>query len=249
MRCAGLFMIMEPDKAVLLCARRSYDSSEHYHDADQLRRVNFLEKISIPRGKRDGRDIFDYETAVREFIEETGTFFERAWVYRVPFVLQWNDAGTTYKYAIYVGVVQGVLRNVSREPNTYCVKLCSDRPNDYKINLESRRHNNEIPRYLYILTLQDYFQYMNEKQLVTYDSSNYREFFEFVKNAKSKFDERDLRKFFLLSLKLDSFDFKWMSSSRIVNSSAISSRSSVGNSGRPVVLTTNRELKKIINVV
>jgi hypothetical protein len=233
MRCAGLFMIMEPDKAVLLCARRSYDSTVHYHDTDQLRSVNFLEKISIPRGKRDGRDIFDYETAVREFIEETGTFFESAHVCRVPFVLQWNDAGVTYKYAIYVGVVQGMLRNVSREPNTYCVKLNCDKPNDYKINLETRRHNNEIPRYLYILPLQDYFQYMNEKQLTTYDSSNYQEFFEFVKTVKANFDSGNLRNFFLLSLKLDSFDFfnKWMNSAP-----------------QNLVLTSSRELKKIINV-
>nr|WRQ96873.1 nudix [Mamestra configurata nucleopolyhedrovirus B]WRQ97034.1 macoB147 [Mamestra configurata nucleopolyhedrovirus B] len=234
MRCAGLFMIMEPDKAVLLCARRSYDSTVHYHDADQLKQVNFLEKISIPRGKRDGRDIFDYETAVREFIEETGTFFESAWVYRVPFVLQWNDAGVTYKYAIYVGVVQGLLRNVSREPNTYCVKLNCDKPNDYKINLETRRHNNEIPRNLYILPLQDYFQYMNEKQLVTYDSSNYLEFFEFVKSVKAKFDQKNLRRFFLLSLKLESFDFfhKWMR-----------------RAPRELMLTTNTNLKRIVNAV
>ncbi|AIE47845.1 P-ribose pyrophosphatase [Peridroma alphabaculovirus] len=235
MRCAGLFMIVEPDKAVLLCARRSYNNNTHYHDAEQLRRVNFLEKISIPRGKRDGRDIFDYETAVREFIEETGTFFESAWVHRAPFVLEWNDAGVTYKYAIYVGIVKGLLRDVSREPNTYCVKLNSERPNDYKINLEVRRHNNEIPRHLYILPLQDYFQYMNEKQLTTYDSSNYLEFFEFVKRVKAQFDERDLRRFFLLSLKLDGFDLfhKW------INHGA----------ARNLVLTSNKELKKIVNVV
>ncbi|AYN45066.1 bv-e31 [Alphabaculovirus alterspexiguae] len=238
MRCAGLFMIIEADKAVLLCARRSYDSNMFYSDPEQLEHVNFLEKISIPRGKRDGRDIFDYETAVREFIEETGTFFESAWVFRVPFVLQWDDAGVTYKYAIYVGVVQGLLQYVSREPNTYCVKLNSNKPNDYKINLETRRYNKEIPRHLYILPLQDYFQYMNEKQLTTYDSSNYLEFFEFIKTVKAKFDRGILKNFFLLSLKLETFDFytTWMKNRNRHQTT------------KSVVLASSRDLKKIINV-
>jgi hypothetical protein len=253
MRCAGLFMILEADKAVLLCARRSYDGNVAYVDPAQLEHVNFLEKISIPRGKRDGRDIFDYETAVREFIEETGTFFESAWVFRVPFVLQWNDAGVTYKYAIYVGVVKGLLHHVSREPNTYCVKLNCDKPNDYKFNLELRRYNNEIPRHLYILPLQDYFQYMNEKQLTTYDSSNYLEFFEFVKSVKAKFDRHNLGKFFLLTLKLDTFNFyhTWINER---NNNSSSSSSSSSNGGRNpqrsnILLASAKDLKKIINVV
>ncbi|AKC91731.1 nudix [Lambdina fiscellaria nucleopolyhedrovirus] len=222
MRCAGLFIIMEPDKAALLRARRSYHSAEQYrvgsnknsknrsngdddgvddngvrddddnnNNSDALHQTNFLEKISIPRGKRDGRDAFDYETAVREFIEETGMFFERAYVHRVPFVLQWTDAGVNYEYAIYVGVVRGVLKRVQREPNTFCVKLNNTccKPNEYGVQLETRRFNNEIPRHLCILTLNDYFRYMNEKQLITYDSSNYLEFFVFVKNVKKIFDQ------------------------------------------------------------
>jgi 8-oxo-dGTP pyrophosphatase MutT (NUDIX family) len=198
-------LIVEPDHAVLLCARKSYTSSLYYRDSSMLQRANFLEKISIPRGKWDSRDIFDYETAVREFIEETGTVFDTAHVYRAPFLLHWNDNGVTYRYTIYVGVVRGgALRNVSREPNTFCVKLHRDRANFYFVNLESRRCNREIPRHLYILPLHDYFQYMRERQLVTYESSNYLEFFDFVQEVKQEFDaggDRDA--FFQLTLKLD----------------------------------------------
>ncbi|AIU41268.1 bv-e31 [Sucra jujuba nucleopolyhedrovirus] len=205
MRCAGLFLIIEPDKAVLLCARRSYDRNTSFNSHDALQRANFLEKISIPRGKRDGQDVFDYETAVREFIEETGTFFDEAVIYRVPFVLQWNDHGTMYKYAIYVGILRGILKNVSREPNTFCVKLstvCTEKPNEYSVNIESRSINNEMPRQLFISTLTDYFKYMNDKQLTTYDYSNYVEFFSFVKRVKNKFDFGRVDEFFLISLKL-----------------------------------------------
>nr|QBI90252.1 hypothetical protein [Trichoplusia ni single nucleopolyhedrovirus] len=232
MRSAGLFMIMEPDKAVLLCARRSYNSTVEYSDSAMLKKANFLEKISIPRGKRDNRDIFDHETAIREFIEETGTFFESAYVYRRPFVLQWIDAGVVYKYAIYVGILNGLLISVSREPNTFCVKLNGGDKgtNDYRVDIETRRHNRELPRHVYIVSLQDYFQYMNEKQLITYDFSNYREFFEYVKFVKAKFDEsnvvncekekngrdnsgsENLFGFFLLSLKLNRRLERWKSS-------------------------------------
>jgi len=207
MRCAGLFLIVEPDKVILLCAKQSYNSIKYY-DSRALQKANFLEKISIPRGKRDGRDVFDYETAIREFIEETGTFFESAYVYRVPFQLRWNDAGAHYKYSIYVGIVRGYLTYMPREPNSFCVKLLSylDEPNKYKINIETRRYNNELPRNLYISTLDDYFKYMNEKQLYTYDYSNYIEFFEFVKRIKKKFDCADLGNFFRITLKLDKLD-------------------------------------------
>ncbi|QHB21705.1 ADPRase [Artaxa digramma nucleopolyhedrovirus] len=213
MRCAGLFMITEESdsKAILLCARQSYDDkSSHYHNHEALQSANFLEKISIPRGRRDGHDYFDYETAVREFIEETATFFEKAIVYKMPFVLQWNDNGVVYKYSIYVGVLRGLLQNVSREPNTFCVKLLQhfDKPNKYKISIETRRFNNEIPRYLHITPLADYFKYMNEKQLVTYSSSNYLDFFNFVRNVKSKFDDGRLTEFFSISLQLEKFPVK-----------------------------------------
>ncbi|AKN80561.1 Nucleotide diphosphate X, ADP-ribose pyrophosphatase (ADPRase) [Perigonia lusca single nucleopolyhedrovirus] len=250
MRCAGLFMIVEPDHVVLLRAHKSYKEfnvrrpAGFNNDTDKRNGFDyvntstitgaafasttiddriFLEKISIPRGKRDGRDVFDYETAVREFIEETGTFFETAYIYKVPFVLQWNDDGVTYKYAIYVGIVRGSLRYVSLQPNTFCVKLS---PNDhlanhYKVQIESRRYNNELRRRLYISTLNHYFKYMNEKQLVTYKSSNYLEFFNFVKNVKAKFEEQVVAQFNNSEFFYSNFNLKilkWMATSSMIMS-------------------------------
>ncbi|ABY65780.1 ac38-like protein [Orgyia leucostigma nucleopolyhedrovirus] len=228
MRSAGLFMIVDNDKAVLLRARQSYNSGARVSSNNY-----FLEKISIPRGKRDGDDSFDYETAVREFIEETATVFDSALVYKNPFVLQWNDAGVVYKYAIYVGVLRGMLKSVSREPNSFCVKLrTAKNHNEYNVNIESRRFNNEIRRNLHITSLTDYFRYMTEAQLTTYASSNYSEFFDFVKNVKSQFDDGRLFDFFLITLKLNNWELfdKW-------------------NVRRPkIVSATRRELMNIVNV-
>ncbi|BAE72418.1 ORF129 peptide [Hyphantria cunea nucleopolyhedrovirus] len=191
---AGLFMIMEPDKAVLLCARRAYHGGDTANDT-------FLEKISIPRGHRDCTDAKVYETAVREFVEETGKFFHSAYIYKFPFTLHWTDRGVTYKYSIYVGVVRGALANVKFKPNTYSVKLLPGAlGNDYRIVLRPRRFNCEIARSLTIVPLDQYFEYMNNKQLNTYASNNYGEFFDFVRQVKQLFDEKRLHDFFHASL-------------------------------------------------
>lgn len=195
-KSAGLFMIMESDKAVLLCARRAYHGG--YGDT-------FLEKISIPRGHQDCTDAKIYETAVREFVEETGKFFHSAHIYKFTFTLHWTDDGVTYKYSIYVGVVRGTLANLKFKPNTYTVKLLPGAlNNDYRIVLRPRRLNCEISRGLTILPLNKYFEYMNSKQLNTYASSNYNEFFNFVRRVKHLFDNNQMQDFFHASLQHDS---------------------------------------------
>ncbi|USC25890.1 hypothetical protein [Palpita vitrealis nucleopolyhedrovirus] len=195
---AGLFMIIDPDKAVLLCARRAYRNS----NTRAINNDTFLEKISIPRGHRDCNDAKVYETAVREFVEETGRFFDSAFIYKLPFTLQWKDAGVTYKYLIYVGVVCGNLINVNAKPNTYTVKLLPGAfGNNYRIILKPRRFNCEIARSLTIVPLNKYFNYMNDKQLNTYDYSNYIEFFDFVRHVKKNFERKQLQNFFYATLK------------------------------------------------
>nr|WUR10782.1 nudix [Calliteara abietis nucleopolyhedrovirus] len=238
MRSAGLFLITSCDKAVLLRAQRSYDSAR---PIDKRRNKIFLEKISIPRGKRDGDDTFGYETAVREFIEETATFFESAVVYEIPFVLQWNDNGVDYKYAIYVGMLRGTLKPVSREPNSFCVKLHTNRPNEYNVNIESRRFNNEIRRRLHLVALTDYFRYMSDQQLTTYVSSNYLDFFEFVKHVKTEFDARRLLKFFVITLKLNNWEL-------LTTTSAAASSSKWNLRRANIILATRRELLNVVNV-
>ncbi|AVA31220.1 ADPRase [Oxyplax ochracea nucleopolyhedrovirus] len=200
---AGLFMITEPDKAVLLCARRAYQMNVP-SSAD-----TFLEKISIPRGHRDCCDAKVYETAVREFVEETGRFFDSAFVHKLPFTLQWIDEGVTYKYLIYVGIVCGNLNNIKAAPNSYTVKLLPGKfGNDYRIVTRPRRFNCEIARSVTIVPLNRYFSYMNNKQLTTYDSSNYIEFFNFVREVKDNFDRKKLCNFFYTTLKRIEDDYK-----------------------------------------
>jgi hypothetical protein len=189
---AGLFLITEPDKAVLLnahCAYRAQASSST---------GTFLEKISIPRGHRDCCDDKIYETAVREFIEETGHFFDSAFIYKFPFELKWKDDGVAYMYLIYVGICRGSLNDINAKPNSFTVKLLPGMfGNDYDIVLKPRRFNCEITRSVTIVPLNKYFQYMTSKQLTTYDSSNYTEFFDFVLTVKGKFNEKKFMQDFL----------------------------------------------------
>ncbi|AAR28802.1 ORF38 [Leucania separata nucleopolyhedrovirus] len=220
MRCSGLLMINDEDKAILLHASQSYQSKQQHRHRDctcdrddavykekeeeASESTNFLEKISIPRGKWDSRDIFDYETAIREFIEETGTIFEGAYVYRRPFMLRWTDNNVNYTYMIYVALLNGSLLPLQREPNTFCVKLSRQQNNRYVVEFEDRRYlNREIQRALRIVPTRDYFRYMREHQLTTYESSNYLDFFTFVENVKNTFDSSLAPEaFFYLELRL-----------------------------------------------
>ncbi|AKN80999.1 hypothetical protein [Lonomia obliqua multiple nucleopolyhedrovirus] len=196
-------MITDINKAVLLCARRSYQTTTAAPFSNTNAAADtFLEKISIPRGHRDCCDAKIYETAVREFIEETGRFFESAYIYKLPFTLKWRDEGVTYRYVIFVGVVHGRLKDINAKPNTYTVKLLPGMfGNDYQIILKPRRFNCEIARSLTIVPLNKYFSYMNSKQLSTYDFSNYSDFFDFVRMVKDKFDNKQLSAFFYATLK------------------------------------------------
>jgi hypothetical protein len=216
---AGLFMIVKPNKAVLLCARYAYPTSFVKHVTTNITTTTttttttaaaktFLEKISIPRGHKEGADTKFYETALREFIEETGRWFDSAFIYKRPFLLQWCDNGVTYKYLIYVGVVSGTLYTLLDKPNTYTVKLLPNGSDtfdtyNYRVLLKPCHVNYEIVRNLIILPLNKYFHYMKSSQLNTYDSSNYHEFFAFVKSVKDKFDNKKTFDFFHATLNYD----------------------------------------------
>ncbi|AAL01721.1 unknown [Spodoptera litura nucleopolyhedrovirus] len=210
MRCSGLLLINDDDEAILLHASKSYAPRRIYNggydetvDEQEDEEDNFLEKISIPRGKWDSRDIFDYETAIREFIEETGTVFDGAYVYRRPFFLRWTDKSVNYTYMIYVALLRGNLRPLTRKPNTFCVKLLRRKHNRYLVELEDRRYaNKEISRALCIVPTDHYFRYMRERQLTKYEASNYLDFFGFVETVKADYDKNpdDDRFFFFIQL-------------------------------------------------
>ena len=188
MRCAGLLLIIDNDRVVLLNAMRSYNRRVNKQLARNQDLV-FLEKISIPRGKGDSDDTFDYETAVREFIEETSTFFDEAHVYRTPFRLMWRDE-IVYSYDIYVALLRGELRSIDCEPNSFYVKLRRDEGGDdaYHFSVTKRRFNEEIPRKLKIYTLDDYYYHMKRFQLKQYTSSNYLDFFNFVQFVRREYE-------------------------------------------------------------
>lgn len=222
MRCSGLFVITPMNEVMLLNARRSYATSKQH----QRNQIDFLEKISIPRGKWDSCDIFDYETAVREFIEETARVFDSAYVYRVPFLLEWKDNNVVYKYRIYVAIMNaGVkMRCIEHEPNSFCVKLMRNTNFSYNVRCVAKRQTKEMSRNLYILPLENYYNYMRERQLCTYEDSNYLSFFDFVKHVQTQFAFNS-DKFFKISLTLKEWQKKTPESVMTASQEATCTRS------------------------
>nr|QNN89550.1 BV-e31 [Pieris brassicae granulovirus] len=104
---AGLLLITNDNKAVILQANKSYNENVN-KNLKYNKHIPFVEKLSIPRGKHDVGEK-DYETAIREFIEETGLVFDKICVYNKPFVLEWQDNAKIYKYVMYVAFLSGTL--------------------------------------------------------------------------------------------------------------------------------------------
>lgn len=66
----------------------------------------YVEKYCIPRGKKKEFEN-DLQCAAREFIEETGFFFNRITILPNVFTLTWDDPpGHEWKYTILFGVVK-----------------------------------------------------------------------------------------------------------------------------------------------
>nr|WOZ46015.1 protein ADP-ribose pyrophosphatase ORF38 [Cydia pomonella granulovirus] len=179
---AGLLLITEDNKAVILQANKSYNENIN-KNLKYNKHIPFVEKLSIPRGKHDVGEK-DYETAVREFIEETGLVFDKVFVFNEPFVLEWQDNCKMYKYVMYVAFLAGTLYYLKKRPNSYNIKLKGRRECDkyeYKVDLLKQRfRTHELVRRLELMNLGKYISYMESKQLSTYKYSNYEVFFDYI---------------------------------------------------------------------
>lgn len=187
-RHSGLLLITDDDKAVILQANKSY--SEHVNkNLKYNKHIPFVEKLSIPRGRQDVGEL-DYETAVREFIEETGLIFDKISLYREPFLLEWQDDEKMFRYSMYVAFLNGSLNTLRKKPNSYNIRLYRSLNNmEYDVDFSRQRHHtNELIRRLDIMSLKKYITYMENRQLPTYKYSNYSKFFDFVYNVKSMYN-------------------------------------------------------------
>lgn len=198
-RHSGLLLLTNDNRAVILQANRSY--SEHVNkNLKYNKHIPFVEKLSIPRGRQDAGEK-DYETAVREFIEETGLVFDRVSIYEEPFLLEWQDDCKTFRYTMFVAFLDGTLNSLNKRPNTYNIKLFRSPTNEYKVDLSRQRfQNHELVRKLDIMSLKRYRAYMENRQLPTYRYSNYADFFEFVERARAEFAGGRTDRFFLIIL-------------------------------------------------
>lgn len=198
-RHSGLLLLTDDGRAVILQANKSYD--EYINKSLQYKKhLPFVEKLSIPRGRQDFGEK-DYETAVREFIEETGMIFDEVYIYNKSFLLEWRDNSKTYKYNMYVAFLKGELKSLQKRPNTYNIRLCESHKNKYRVDLSRQRfYNKELNRKLDIMSWVRYKMYMENCQLPKYANSNYLLFFDFVKHVQMLYNSKLLSDFFILLL-------------------------------------------------
>lgn len=201
---AGLLLLTEDNKAVILQANRSYNDIVN-KNLKYNKHIPFVEKLSIPRGKHDVGEK-DFETAIREFIEETGLVFDKVSLYKHPFILEWQDNSKLYKYVIYVGFLKGTLYYLKKKPNTYNIvlksQLLSECVYEYKMHmLRQKFRTHELVRRIEIMNLTKYVSYMENRQMSTYKYSNYDSFFDYVFNVKYVYKNKcDVDNFFEIDL-------------------------------------------------
>ncbi|UYE98999.1 MAG: hypothetical protein [Betabaculovirus sp.] len=189
---AGLLVLTGDDKAIILQANKSYNEGIN-KNLKYNKHIPFVEKLSIPRGKHDSGEK-NYETALREFIEETGLVFDKVCMYTEPFTLEWQDNNKMYKYAIYVAFLVGSLYYLKKRPNTYNIRLkevsCAlNVVLSYKVDVFKQKfRSQELVRKIEIMNLHKYISYMENRQLATYKYSNYYTFFDYVYAVKELYE-------------------------------------------------------------
>lgn len=201
-RHAGFLLLTDDKCAVILQANKSYNDNIN-KNLKYNKHIPFVEKLSIPRGKHDVGEK-DYETAVREFIEETGLIFDKVYVFDEPFVLEWQDNTKMYKYTIYVAFLNGSLNSLRKPPNSYNIRLLkigNDATVSYKVDMVKQKFKtHELVRRIEFMSLKKYMMYMENRQLSTYNYSNYNIFFNYVTSVRDEFVKGELKRFFSIEL-------------------------------------------------
>ncbi|ABC61185.1 unknown [Choristoneura occidentalis granulovirus] len=197
---AGLFVITNDNKAIILQSNKSYNDNIN-RNLKYNKHIPFVEKLSIPRGKHDSGEK-EYETAMREFIEETGLVFDKLCICSKPFVLEWQDNSKMYKYVIYVAFLVGTLYYLKKKPNSYNIRLKElDYEYEYKVDMIRQKfRTQELVRRIEFMNLTKYVSYMENRQLATYKYSNYYTFFDYIYNVKNLYDNKQLQCFFIVDL-------------------------------------------------
>lgn len=186
---AGLLLITDNNRrAVILQANKSYNENVN-RNLKYNKHIPFVEKLSIPRGRHDIGEK-DYETALREFIEETGLVFDKVHVYKDPFVLEWEDNTKMYKYVMFIAILAGTLYYLNKRPNTYNIRLRRKSNTVYAVDLLKHKfRSQELVRRIELMNLKKYIAYMENRQLSTYKYSNYDLFFNYIYNVVSLYTD------------------------------------------------------------
>lgn len=147
----GLLVIDKQSYIYLNVMNKPYNKKEYGSS-------NFIEKIQIPRGRKENTDKNGFSCAIREFIEET-LLIPTGICYtdKVGFPLRWYDNGT-WTYRIYI---------------LFCEKL-----------IPSLDHKSEKNLALVKMKYDQYVWYMIRKQLHLYKGDNYMDFFKYVNKIK-----------------------------------------------------------------
>lgn len=146
--------------------------------------TTFLEKFLIPRGHIQKNE-YDYQGAIREFIEETQLLPRELNIINYYFNLEWIDPTTPniiYKYKIFVAFINNTeLQQLSL--NYYLQLKCNDKINTLCFKLKNKTNKFEsLYQSVVFITIDDYEQFFFKNQQSHYTHSNYKQFFIFVRN-------------------------------------------------------------------
>lgn len=190
--CKRAGLIVFDPKRRICCVWRS-----HRYDGEvpnwRYESNSGVEQLQLPRGMRDKCDKSIFETAVREFYEETlcANSSLRVINSEEPFILYWFDRGQKWEYQIYVATVDEPFYFSFNPQLPTPFRHGSDMAdNDVAKNSESfnglvMQNVSRTTDYVYncvaVIHWKDYVNYMNQVQLKFYSGpNNYNQLFKHV---------------------------------------------------------------------
>lgn len=162
----------------------------------------FIEKYSLPRGKYERWDVYNFETALRETIEETGMCCDVLVLFTNYFKLCFKDETVMhpYTYNMYYARTVTELYSIPYEPNTFNVKLClkstSKCTREYDVYIQPRGVNQEPIRDLIFMSHDNYVKEMRN-QLTAYEKSNYMQMFDYMYRVDKMYESVPFHESFL----------------------------------------------------
>lgn len=129
----------------------------------------FIEQFSIPRGKCARHTESLRDCAIREFIEETGYYFNNIHIHEDIFQLYWNDPKhVRWEYSILFASADFSKKNLIK------INKLSDNNALMLARVKSKRYEHVFPK---ILKVDEYISLLRDR-LKLYGRNNYLEFID-----------------------------------------------------------------------